>query len=812
MAINKKLIFWNNQSNFSPPTSKTDTTQSVYWESIVFFGDTKQIWTHGVYFGSSLNTTLNGYLVGSNTAITSSDTVLEAFGKTQAQLNNKQPLDADLTAIAALAGTSGYLKKTTADTWTLDTNSYLPLSGGTITGVLTLIPVTGASLKIEGSSTSMPRIQSYNSQSLYINELGNSIILGSGKYIISSDGGSYSGNAATATTATNVTITATNTAATYYPTFASATSGNQVNYVDTNLTYNPSTNTLTATRFVGALTGIASGNLALTGGTLTGNLTFQDDGEGVIFNGSGKIYKKSGTGIVINRGTNNVDPQIETADGSSIWKILHAGNWSDYAAAASHDHNSLYYTETEIGNFFGGSTSITGYNKTDWDAASVYTAGYNTVTTMASLPITKQSVLANLTGDSALSLDGTLSNGKFMYIKLNNTSSSQIILDLSGSNLFETWDTVPNLQALLVPTKKLGELRIWAINDKYILSVPDDFSVADWKYQTIATSSYLKVSSNFGKTWTTKFSSGFGTCAISRSGQYQIAATSAAGGTLYLSTNYGSTWTSKQTSTGTWAYAFVSPTGQYMYASTLSPDKTYRSSDYGSTWTIIDTSDSFPVMGISPSGQYLYRGGTYSKISSNYGETFTSLSARYDYYWKINDSGKIVSLVNNNGYLNFSTNLGSTWTTIYNVDTPKSDRTIQLPYISSDCNFVITNPGVVNRNRIYSFLSDSVVKEFYDAGGETYQVGYCSYDGKYITMTGNPDTAAWYSNDYGTTFYPSVINIPSSPYAAYCLSSSGRFVALRPYGSLYSSVSTDYGRSFSPLTEQLTDIKAWAVN
>lgn len=36
-----------------------------------------------------------------------------------------QPLDADLTAIAALAGTSGFLKKTAADTWALDTSTYL---------------------------------------------------------------------------------------------------------------------------------------------------------------------------------------------------------------------------------------------------------------------------------------------------------------------------------------------------------------------------------------------------------------------------------------------------------------------------------------------------------------------------------------------------------------------------------------------------------------------------------------------------------------------------------------------------------------
>ena len=39
--------------------------------------------------------------------------------------NTYQPLDADLTAIAALSGTSGVLKKTATNTWELDTSAYL---------------------------------------------------------------------------------------------------------------------------------------------------------------------------------------------------------------------------------------------------------------------------------------------------------------------------------------------------------------------------------------------------------------------------------------------------------------------------------------------------------------------------------------------------------------------------------------------------------------------------------------------------------------------------------------------------------------
>ena len=40
------------------------------------------------------------------------------------KLSDYQPADADLTAIAGLSGTSGLLKKTAANTWSLDTNTY----------------------------------------------------------------------------------------------------------------------------------------------------------------------------------------------------------------------------------------------------------------------------------------------------------------------------------------------------------------------------------------------------------------------------------------------------------------------------------------------------------------------------------------------------------------------------------------------------------------------------------------------------------------------------------------------------------------
>ena len=79
--------------------------------------------------------------------------------------------------------------------------------------------------------------------------------------------GAVTGNADTATTATNVTLADESTDTSCNVLFATAATGNLPPKTGTNLTFNSNTGALTATSFVGALTGNASGS----SGSCTGN-------------------------------------------------------------------------------------------------------------------------------------------------------------------------------------------------------------------------------------------------------------------------------------------------------------------------------------------------------------------------------------------------------------------------------------------------------------------------------------------------------------------------------------------------------------
>jgi hypothetical protein len=176
-----------------------------------------------------------------------------------------------------------------------------------------------------------------------------------------------SGNATTATTAsvaTSVTATANNaTNETTFIAFLDGATGTQGIETDTGLTYNPSTNALTATTFVGALSGNATTSSSTSGNAATATVlqTARTIG-GVSFNGSANI-NLPGVNTTGNQNTSGTAAAWTTARTITLGGDL-SGNVSIDGSAnatlnATIAANSVALGTDTTGNYVGGIAGTT---------------------------------------------------------------------------------------------------------------------------------------------------------------------------------------------------------------------------------------------------------------------------------------------------------------------------------------------------------------------------------------------------------------------------------------------------------------------
>jgi len=174
--------------------------------------------------------------------------------------------------------------------------------------------------------------------------------------------GTFSGTATVATTATNVTIGSSNNNSTFYPVFASSTSGDRAPTVDSGLTYNPGTNILTAGTFSGTAT-VATTTNNLTIGSSNSNATFYPVFASAT---SGDRAPTVDSGLTYNPGTN-----VLTA-GTFSGTATTAQTASNVALTANNSSNETVYL-----TFADGAS---GTQALETDSSLSYNPATNTLT------------------------------------------------------------------------------------------------------------------------------------------------------------------------------------------------------------------------------------------------------------------------------------------------------------------------------------------------------------------------------------------------------------------------------------------------
>jgi len=255
---------------------------------------------------------------------------------------------------------------------------------------------------------------------------------------------SCTGNSATATNATNATNVAitndSSTSSTRYITFSSATSGNTATRIDTNLTYIPSTNTLSAATF--------SGNA-----TSATQLQTARQINGVSFNGTANI---------------TVEPYVERDDSTNAARYLTFVDSSTAGYQRQNMDTSLTYNPNSntltASNFSGTATIATNVTLADESSDTTCFPLFATGATGAQAPKTDSSALTY-----------NASTGTLAATNVNSTSDVNLKTDIH--NIEDALTTINQIRGVKFRWRELDIPSVGVIAQEVEEVLPELISV-----------------------------------------------------------------------------------------------------------------------------------------------------------------------------------------------------------------------------------------------------------------------------------------------------------------------------------------------
>jgi DNA-binding phage protein len=339
---------------------------------------------------------MSSYLTTSSAASTyQTQSGMSSYLTTASASSTYQPLDADLTAIAAVTGTSGVLKKTAANTWELDT-TITGGGGGSITSsdVTTALGYTPPKLSVSGTAPTSPSNGDlwWNSDSgslfiYYTDGTSNQWVDVSVPGVVAASGGGGSGTI-TSTDVTNALgftpYNATNPSS--YITTAGARSAISATQ---NLTYNSTTGVLTGPDLSGYLTSSTAASTYQTQSGMSSYLTTADAGTTYQTQAGMSSYLTTADAGTTYQTQSGMSAYLTTADAGTTYQTQ--SGMSSYLTTA--DAGTTYQTQSGMSAYL-----------TTADAGTTYQtqAGMSSYLTTSSASSTYQPLDADLTAIAAL--------------------------------------------------------------------------------------------------------------------------------------------------------------------------------------------------------------------------------------------------------------------------------------------------------------------------------------------------------------------------------------------------------------------------